>query len=338
MKIDITNTKFRASLFGLLFAAIILTALLSLSGCSSGIEQNNGLDSTSNQTSYAGDKSFSFKDQGSDWRVDFDDDEISALYKDGTRIPDNEVEQHKEMIYKKLDGLKSDYKDLNGKVHRFHFNIDKFADEMKKFKDDFDDEKFMHFKLEFDDEEFEKNMKELEENLKGLKEEKIELYFDSEAFKKNMKELEEHFKDLPDHPDKADIDVYLDMDDFKTGMEKLGESLKHFDFNIDSSVLDMSELKEGMKELKKNLKGLKIEIHDQKSEIKELNSFLDDLKAELVNDGYIDSGEDYDLEMSPEKTLINKVEVKNEDHKKYKELYKKHFDKELDGTIKIDRD
>jgi hypothetical protein len=33
-------------------------------------------------------------------------------------------------------------------------------------------------------------------------------------------------------------------------------------------------------------------------------------------------------------TKVNDKEVKNEDHKKYKELYKKHFDKEIDGTIK----
>ena len=44
------------------------------------------------------------------------------------------------------------------------------------------------------------------------------------------------------------------------------------------------------------------------------------------------------LKMSPGKTLINNIAVKKEDHEKYKELYKKHFDKELDGTIKIDRD
>ena len=335
MKIDFTKTEFRASSFGFLFTAIILTALFSLSGCASGIEQNTAL----NQNSITGDKSFSFKDEGSNWRVDFNDDEISSLYKDGARIPDNEVEQHKEMIYEKLNKLKSDYKDLNGKVHRYHFDVDKFADKMKKFKNDFDDEKFMQFKLEFNGDEIEKNMEDLKEKLKELKDKKIEIHFDSEKFKDHMRELEEQFKDLPDNPNKADIDIYLDMDDFKAGMEKLGESFNHFDFKIDSSDFDMSELKESMKELKKNLKGLKIEIHDLKDDMKKLNLFLDDLKSELVKDGYIKSDEEnYELEMSAINTKINDVEVKKEDHKKYKELYKKQFDKELDGTIKIDRD
>ena len=337
MKSDFTSTEFRANLFGVVFALIVFTFLVSLSGCSSGIEQNT----ISNQTSFTGDKSFSFKDEGSDWRVDFDDDEISALYKDGTRVPDAEIDEHKNMIYENLKGLKSDFKEFDGNIHKFNFDMDKFDEEMKKFKNDLDNDKFMHFKFEFDEEEFEKNMEKLEENLKGLKDKKIELYFDSEEFKENMKELEEKLKNLPipPNPPNVDVDVYLDMDKLKEGMKNFGESFKHFDFKIDSSEFDMSELRESMKELKKNMKGLKIEIHGLKGEMKKLNSFLDELKTELVKDGYINSvDEEYDLEMNSTITKVNDRVVKQEHHKKYLELYKKHFDKNIDGTIKINRD
>ncbi len=335
MKTDFTNTELRANLFGILFALIIFAALISLSGCSSAVDKNNAL----NQAIITGDKSFSFMDEGSNWRVDFKDDEISAIYKDGTRIPDTEIDQHKDMIYENLNGLKSDFKEFDSNVHAFHFDLDKFDEEMKKFKDDLDNDKFMHFKFEFNEEEFEKNMEKLEEKLKDLKAKKIELHFDSEKFKDDMKKLEENLKDLPDHPAKADIDIYLDMDDFKDGMKKFGETFKTFDFKIDSSEFDMSELRESMKELKKSMKGLKIEMHGLKGEMKKLNLFLADLKTELVKDGYLNSTEgEYDLEISANSTKVNDLEVKNEDHKKYKELYKKHFDKEIDGTIKIKRD
>ncbi|MDP2364915.1 MAG: hypothetical protein Q8M94_14245, partial [Ignavibacteria bacterium] len=306
MKIDFTNTEFRTNLFGILFAVIVLTALLSLSGCASGIEQNN----TSNQTSFTGDKSFSFKDKGSDWRVDFEDDEISALYKDGSRIPDTEIAQHKEIIYKNLRQLHSQYDNLSGNIHRFHFDSDKFKDDMEKFKHDFDNDKFMRFKLEFDEDEFDKKMEELGEKLKELKDKKIELYFDSEEFKDNMKELEKNLKDIPvpPFPPDVDIDVYLDMDDFKDGMKNFAESFKYFDFNFDSSDFDMSELRESMKNLKKNMKGLKIEIHDMKGEMSKLNSFLDELKSELVKDSYINSvEEEFNLEMDKNSTKINGV-------------------------------
>ena len=337
MKIDYTSTEFRANYFGIIFALIVFTALISLSGCSSGIEQNN----TSNQTSFTGDKSFSFKDEGSDWRVDFDDDEISALYKDGSRVPDNEISQHKKMIYEKLNGLQSDFKEFDGKVHKFHFDMDKFDEEMKKFKHDFDSEKFMHFKFEFDEEEFEKNMEKLEESLKGLKDKKIELYFDSEDFRENMRELEEKLKNLPipPNPPDVDIDVYMDMDKLKEGMKNFKESFKHFDIKFDSSDFDMSELRESMKELKNNMKGLKIEMHGLKGEMKKLNSFLDELKSELVKDGYLSSeNEEYNLEMNSTITKVNDRVVKQEQHKKYLEIYKKHFDKDIDGKIKINRE
>jgi chromosome segregation ATPase len=262
MKRNFTYTKFRARLFGLAFLAMVFTVLISMNGCSSEIEQNT----TSNQAGFMGDKSFSFKDEGSSWRVDFDDDEISAVYKDGTRVPDTEIGKHKEMIYENLSGLKSDFKEFNGSVHQFHFDMDKFDEEMKKFKHDLDNDKFVHFKYEFDEEEFEKNMEKLEESLKHLKDKKIELYFDSEKFKDNMKELEENLKNLPvpPSPPDVDIDVYMDLDKLKEGMKNFKKSFKHFDIKIDSSEFDMSELRNNMKDLKENLKGLKIEMHDMK--------------------------------------------------------------------------
>jgi len=336
MNTDFTSPEVRANLFGIVFALIVFTILVSLSGCSSEIQQNT----TSNQTNFTGDKSFSFKDEGSDWRVDFDDDEISALYKNGTRVPDAEIDQHKNMIYENLNGLKSDFKEFDGNVHKFHFDMDKFDEEMKKFKHDFDNDRFMHFKFEFDEEEFEKNMEKLEEHLEGLKDKKIELYFDSEEFNENMKELEEKLKNLPipPNPPDVDIDVYLDMDKLKEGMKNFKDSFKHFDVKIDSSDFDMSELREGMKNLKKNMKDLKIEINGQKSEMKKLNSFLEELRSELLKDGYLISIDDkYDLEMNSTITKVNDRVVKQEQHKIYLEIYKKHFDKDIDGTIKINR-
>jgi chromosome segregation ATPase len=337
MKLDFTNRDLRVNMFGILFTAIVLLAIIVISGCSSGIEQNTN----SNKINFSGDKSFSFKDEGSQWRVDFENDKITSLYKDGNRLLDDEVEKHKEMIYRNLKGLRSEFDELSGNVHRFYFDMDKFGDEMEKFKLDFKNDKFMKFKLDFDDEEFEKNMEKLEENLRLLKDKKIELYFDSEEFKENMKELEENLKDLPVPPisPDVDIDVYLDMNDFKDGMKNFAESFKNFDVKIDSSDFNMSELRESMKELKKNMKGLKIEMHDLKGEMKKLNAFLDELKSELVKDGYIKSiEEEINLKMDKDQTRINDVIVKAEDHTKYKELYKRHFDKEIEGTININKD
>ncbi len=337
MPIDFTDKETRASVFGILFALFIGIFLLALSGCSGGYEQN----SIKNEQAYTGAKSFSFKENGSDWRVDFENDEISNLYKNGTRVPDDEIDQYSDMIYENLRGLRKKYEKLDKKMESFNFDSGQLDQEMKKFKEDFDSDKFLHFKLEFDEDEFEKNMEQLEQKLQDLKDKKLNLYFDSEEFKNQMKDLEENLKDIPFEPNPPvfDIDVYMDMDALKNGMNKLGDSFKHFDFKFDSSEFNMNGMKESMKELKKNLKGLKIELRDLKGEMKKLDSFLEDLKSELVKDGYLNSvDEEYDLEFGPESTKINDTLAKNEDHKKYLELYKRHFDKEIDGTIKINKD
>jgi hypothetical protein len=73
--------------------------------------------------------------------------------------------------------------------------------------------------------------------------------------------------------------------------------------------------------------------------MKKLNKFLADLKTELGKDGYISSiDEKFDLEMGPDKTTINEIPVKQADHNKYKKIYKRYFNKEIDGTFKIKKD
>ncbi len=337
MKRDTTKFRINPNQYGLFLLSALFAALLSFGGCAGGVEQNN----KQNQFGYSGDKSFSFKDSGSDWRVDFDNDEISAVYKDGARVPDSDVEKYKDMIYDKINDLKSDQKELSDNVYRFHFDAEKFKDHMKKFKKDFDSDKFMRFKMEFDDEAFEKNMRELEESLKELKNKKLDIYFDSEKFKEKMKDLEENLKNMPvpPIPPDIDIDVHINMDKFKDNMKKFEEEMKQHKFMIDSSVFDMSSLKESMKELKKNMGGLKIEMDGLKSEMKKLKNFMSALKSDLVKDGYIGSvDEEFDLRMDKDKTEINGKEVKPEDHKKYLDLYEKYFDKKLEGKFKINKD
>lgn len=335
MKSLITKSYSMSNYFKLITMPIFFLSIILIPSCSSVIEQSDQ-HSSWNQNF---EKSFSFKDKGENWRVDFDDDEISALYKNGVKVPYEEIDNYKEMIYNKLGELNKDYDKLTGNVKGFYFDSEQFEKDMHKFKKDFDSDKYFHFKLDFDEEEFGKNMEKLEEQLKNLKDKKIDLYFDSEEFKENMKELEENLKNLPELPNPPDIDIQMDMNHFKEGMKNLGKAFRNFDLKIDSSEFDMSELKNSMKELKKNLKGIKIDLKDLKADMKKLNLFLEELKLQLVADGYIKSeNEDYDLEMSEEKTTVNNIPVKGEHHKIYLNIYKRHFDKDIEGTIKIKRD
>lgn len=331
---ETTKARFNPNKQGLFLLSALLAAILIIVGCAGSVEQNT----KQNKAAFSGDKSFSFKDNGSEWRIDFENNEISAVYKDGARVPDSDIEKYKDMIYNKINDLKSDQKELADKVYRFHFDADKFKENMKKFKEDFDSDKFMRFKMEFDDETFEKGIKELEKGLSKLKDKKIELYFDSEKFKEKMKDLEENLKNIPMPPD-IDIDIHVDMDKFKENMKEFEEQMKNHKFMIDSSVFDMSDLRESMQRLKNNLGNVKIEMDGLKIEMKKLKNFMSALKSDLVRDGYINStDEEVDLKMDKDRTEINGKAVKPEDHKKYLELYREYFNKELEGTFKIRKD
>lgn len=332
MKTIFTKLGLSYGAVGILITILFLFVFLNLTGCSSEIEKKD----TANQIDYSGDKSFSFKENGSNWKVDFDKKDIAAVYKDGVRISDDEIKKYKEMIYDKINELSSDPDSFIVKKHHFYFDGDEFKELMKKFKDDFDKDNFLHFNLKFNEDELEKSLREIEKNLRELKDRKIELYFDSEEFKDNMKELEENLKNIPTPPNPPDIDVdiYLDMNKFKENMKKFEQEFKLHNFRIDSSFMDMKNLHKDIKDLKNNLKGLKIEIHDLKGEMKKLNAFLDELKPVLVKDGYLNSvDEELDLEMNANSTEVNGTKVKDSDHLKYKEIYKKYFDKDIDETF-----
>jgi chromosome segregation ATPase len=331
MKNISTNFKFKAIAFFIMLKVVVFTIVLCLISSSKTVGQN----------SVSGDKSFFFKENGSEWRVEFEKDEIAAIYKDGARLPDNKIDEYKEMIFDKIDELKSEQDKFSGNIYNFKFDADQFKKQMKKFKEDFNKDKFMRFKLEFDEDDFNKNMEELEDKLNDLKDKKFELYFDSKKFEENMKELEEALKHLPNPPisPNIDLDIHLNMEKLKENMKKFGKEFKLHNFRIDSSVIDMKELRESMRELKRNMNGLRVEIHDLDGDMKKLNKFLADLKTELVKDGYISSiDEKFDLEMGPDKTTINEIPVKQADHNKYKKIYKRYFNKEIDGTFKIKKD
>lgn len=332
MKINFTNTENRVNVFAMLFGLIILFTILTLQGCSSSSDQL-----VLNNQNFV-DKSFIFHDEGSIWKVEFKDNKISSLYRDNKRIPDNELDDYRDKINKNLRELRNGLQGDETKIYHKFFDDKNTDKDIEIFKD----KDKLHFKLKLDENEFEKNMQKLKESLKDLKSQKFKLYFDSDSLNQSLKKLLEELKGLPPLPNDSvfDIDVYMNLDDFKEGMKMFKDSFKFFHFNSDSIDCEMKkEIRGNIKELKNKMKGLKVEIKGKNGELKKLNSFLDELKKEFAKDGYIKSIDDeIFLEMDKDQTIINKKTARKEDHKKYYELFKRYFDKEIDGTIKIEKD
>ena len=241
------------------------------------------------------------------YKVNFDGGEISSIYKDGVKVPDNEVKDYEDLVNDELNSIKSNKHDffIPHSRHVFHFDMDSLNDKMKKMREKFKAENF-HFK------------------------------FDHKKFKEDMKKMREELKDLDN------IVIHIDKDKI---CENLNKSLRHlnnlnfdfdFDFDADKHEISMENLKEDMKNLKEEMSDLSIEMEDLNKEMKTLSKFLEDVKSELVKDELINSeDEDFNLEIKSTGMKINSEKVSADLFEKYKKMYEDHFNKKLKDGVKF---
>ena len=177
----------------------------------------------SNLDSLTPDKSFTFKEDGSLWKADFNNDEISALYKDGVRINEYEIDQYRDMIYKNLNELSFKGRNKNYSIKKFYFD----PDSLKKNMDEF----LKHF----DKKAFKDDMKGLTELLEELKNNQKDFYyFNPKEFREKMKELQEYFKSKPFFPfqSEPDKEVFLEIKQLKTYIRSLDQKSMEITANL----------------------------------------------------------------------------------------------------------
>lgn len=285
---------------------IIFLVTLSFYSCSGTQETPGGTASYYNNMT---DNSFSFSEDGNKWRVDFDDGEISAIYKNGEKIPVEDHTNYEEMIFNRISGLKNNMQKFKSDTYAFKIDMEKFNDDMKELRKNLPGK----IEIEIDRKEFNKGMEILKESLEDLKLKKFEFEFDKDAFKEDMKKLKEDINEIDF--DKIKIEVKKNIDDVGKELEKVKIKIKDIDINL--SGFD------------KDLKKLSIEME-------KLDSFLKEMKGELVKDGYLKSeDEKMNLILNEEAIEVNGKELPKEHHQKYLELYQKHFDIKIKGDFQI---
>jgi chromosome segregation ATPase len=298
---------------------IILPILLLLvfSGCSTA---NQGTVSQLDTNSRA-DQTFSFyKDEGGKdirWEVNFSKGEISSIFKDGERIPDNEIDDYRGMIYKRINNLQSKSHHIEADIKGFKFDMKNFKEDIHKMKEGLKNRKF---EFHFDEEAFKDGMKELSAELSKLKDKKIKIEFDSDRFDDEMDRLS---KDI-------NIQVNVNMDDLKENIEKMKTEMRDHMDEIQNIDIDLSGLDDAMSELGKNMGSIKIKLHGLDIKLKKLNDFIDAIKEEMVKDNLIKSeDEKLNLDLDDNGMEVNGKKVSNELYEKYKKMYEEHFDKKL---------
>ena len=265
--------------------------------------------------------SFTEQEDGKDvyYEVNFKNGEISSIYKNNVRVPENEIENYQGLVDDKLNSLSKDddFYFHHPKPHVYHFDMKEFKDNMKEWKESFKDDQF---KFKFDNEKFKADMEKLKEEFKDMDE--IVIKIDKDKIKKELDEIKIH---------KFDFD--FDVDELNENMKRITIEIEK---NQDELELNMDDLKEEMEQLDEEMKNLSKEMEDLDKEMKILNSFLDDVKNELVNDGLIkNSNDEFQLELSEDKMEVNGEKVSDALHIKYKEIYKNHYNKELNEKVKF---
>ena len=142
------------------------------------------------------------------WEANFYGEEITSIYKNGKRIPDELVEDYKYKIYNELDEMRFGEKRFSFKMPMitkddfdFQFNFDELNKELEELQ-----KELPKLNDHFNSEEFKKEMKELG---KELKKNKLKIYkFNEENFKEQMEELRKNLKELKIKPE--DFNFYFD--------------------------------------------------------------------------------------------------------------------------------
>jgi chromosome segregation ATPase len=309
--------KIRILPTGLLFISAL--SLLIINGCS-----------TSNQNTYAqldknnrADQTFSFynNEDGKDirWDVNFNDGKISSVFKNGERIPDNEIDNYSDMIYDRLDDLQDQSHHISIDLSGMKSGMKQFKDDMKKMKEEL---KSHHYEFNFDNEEFNNEMKKLSEELSNLKNKKIEIHFDADKFRKDMEKLKDEIK----------VDIHIDKDALRKNLDDLDEEIEKHQDELSHIDIDLSGLDDVLSDLGKNMGEIKIKLHKASAELKKLDGFIDKIKDEMFKDGLIkDKNEKLNLEISNSSMEVNGKKVSEDLYKKYKKMYEDYFDKKLSG-------
>jgi hypothetical protein len=255
-----------------------------------------------------GDKTFTFQektDEGiNEWKAVFKDDKLISLYKNGTRIKDNELKDYEDIVY---ENIPSGFPHHPKRFKTFKIYSDSLNGELEKMKS------FVIKIPKLDNMELKANLDKMREELSALRGKKFEFHFDSDEFKESMKNLKKDLKKFKF--DKKDFDFHFDSESFKKEME---------------------ELKIEIQKMKEEMKDLKINMDDLGEDMQKLEGFMEDVKQELVADGYIKyKDEKFNLSISANEMKVNNELIPEETFKKYKDLYENNYGKELDEEIKI---
>ena len=251
---------------------------------------------------------FSFEDSGDWYKVKFRDGEIYKLYINGERVASNEIDEYADLVYDKREELRESFADLRNEWEDCDFDMDEFRENMAEFKHEFGYE-------------IREAMREVKRELRNVDFDRIRADVDLDELHASLAELK-------------NIKVNLNMDDFHSNMDELADNLNNIRFEFNDH--DWDEFNNEMRNLKDELKNIDIDMSDLKFEMKKLKRFMKDFRRELVDDGYLEYGnDDFNAEFNNDELIIDGKRLPDNLLQKYKKMYKEHFGKEIEDGFRF---
>ena len=223
-------------------------------------------------------------------------DKVLSVKKNGKELSEDEKNIYLEELQSK-PGFFTWY-DVHPK-----FDFDKFNINMKHFSDD---SLVKNFHFDFNNKEFQAGMEKLKEKITDINFPDFKFNFNDEEFQIQIEELDSNLQNIKIEIPEINID--FDEDHLETVMSGLAENL---DDEMDKLDFDMKEL---------NL------------ELKKLNDFIGEVKSEMIKDGILKSAEEeIIIDFDSDELKLNGKVIPDNLKEKYKAMFEKHFEKELNG-------
>jgi hypothetical protein len=269
------------------------------------------------------------------WKAVFKDGQLVQLYKNGNKIPEDNLEDYTGMVNDELGELHHDRNDKWENFPHPNFNAPDLSNNMPDPQWDFVDSNFNNRDSLVDGKQFYKDLDSLRYNMRNLRKLNFIFHFDTLASNKGMRELMKNLRNLKINP----TDFECNMDNFNEGMKKFDEEMKHNRIFNEDFHIDMKDFTKNMDKITESMKNFKVDLKGVKEWMVKYKGFIKDMRLELFKDGLIKSeDEQFNMKFNSKKLIINNKKVPDNLFDKYKGIYKKHFGKDIDDEYYFDDD
>jgi|GEM_PF-1141661 len=272
------------------------------------------------------------------WKAVFEGGEIVKLYKNGKEIPQENLEDYKDIINEEIAGISPYQFGFHANDFHFHFDRSALDSTLKHLKESLSHKDFCWVDSAFNSEEFKAKMDSMRKDMQGLRHlnlclpGRFDFKFDTSSFNKRMHELKKNIEHM-----KFDRRSYeSDMGAFKEDMKKFGEQMKH-SFNSGEFKSEMRKFEEQMKKFAEEMKHFSSDMKRSNHDLEKYHSFMKGIRHELVKDKLIKSeDEHFSMNFNSKEMIINGKRVPDNLFEKYKKIYKEHFGRDIEDDSNID--